>query len=1006
MQSIQRTSSSSSKLGGIELKPVSGSSWRIENDARFRPKQNGIWLLKIALVLLVLPNSLRAESQTPKSPTYSWIAEILTLSDEQAAKQPSVDLDGTVYFSDPYWSYLFVGQGEDMIFVNSVHDPLPLGSRVRIEGTAQKGNIHPVIEAKSVELVADEHDEPLMNELVNPISVKLDDIDLGEHDCQWVTLEAEVHSVRIEPRLTWLRCSQGNSHFNVSVPSIRNVREAAKYIGARVRVHGNLGCDVDDNVVVGVTICSPPDMLQIVQPAKEPLKVVRTRSVADLWDDREAKSFHLTGQVTFVDQSGFFLETYDSGRFIQNPSEIPVRVGSLIDVYGNREIFAEGGQLFATVICIEGSTTLPQPQVLTISELFEERPESQRVCIRGEYQGVTDRGPISFIHLRAEDKTFDVRMWKEDLAPIRASLSSVIEMEVMGTCSFFSEHEADFTLAVPSVSDVKITDRRITIDITKAIGLVAVASTLLAVALVWSRSLLRQVQKRKQDVAELTALLNLCHESIRDGILIVDSQGRLRYANQRISDLLGFDVAKDHDLLMEHRLSECVTDPEFVRQWQRINSSDDVVEELPLQIKATKGVPMRTLEVFTSPVRNEAGTAVARLWAFYDLTEKERLQESLVHAQKQEAIGQLAGGVAHDFNNLLTGIQGNIFVAQLDGNKSVGDVGENLEAAMGACKRATRLVSQLLGFSRKARLDLSTQNVNDIVNRMMPLISHALPSNDALAVKLQEDIPLVKVDGVQIEQVLMNICLNACDAISEGGHMTVQTYTMNTQSSSSETTKHAVISISDSGIGIHEDTLPHIFEPFFTTKYGKGTGLGLAMSEGIIRQHGGWIECDSVVSVGTEFRIYLPTTTEQMDVNPTPIDSANRWGLDGLKVLVVDDEDFVRKAVAQMLETEGATVFAASDGKQALKLIADHDEIELVLLDWRMPGMGGKEVLRNIKEVQPELATIICSGYVFDCDDVVRAASVAPDGVLQKPFGIKRVTEAAQEALLRARQAS
>ena len=241
--------------------------------------------------------------------------------------------------------------------------------------------------------------------------------------------------------------------------------------------------------------------------------------------------------------------------------------------------------------------------------------------------------------------------------------------------------------------------------------------------------------------------------------------------------------------------------------------------------------------------------------------------------------------------------------------------------------------------------------------------------------------------------------------MSEGGHVTVQTYTMNTESSSSQTTEHAVISISDSGSGINEETLPHIFEPFFTTKYGKGTGLGLAMSEGIIRQHDGWIECDSVVSVGTEFRIYLPTTTEQIVPPTPPLESTNDWGLDGLKVLVVDDEDFVRKAVSRMLETEGATVFAASDGNEALKLIANHAEIELVLLDWRMPGMGGKEVLRNIKEVQPKLATIICSGYVFDCDDVVRAASVAPDGILQKPFGIKRVTEAAQEALLHARQA-
>jgi two-component system, cell cycle sensor histidine kinase and response regulator CckA len=367
--------------------------------------------------------------------------------------------------------------------------------------------------------------------------------------------------------------------------------------------------------------------------------------------------------------------------------------------------------------------------------------------------------------------------------------------------------------------------------------------------------------------------------------------------------------------------------------------------------------------------------------------ERRRLEEQMRHAQKMEAIGRLAGGVAHDFNNLLTVITG--YSELLLGSPGLPEpVHSGLEEIKRAAARGGSLTRQLLIFSRKQKLTLKSVNLNDLVANMEKMLGRLIGENIGLSTVLRPDLGLVRADMGQFEQVVMNMVVNARDAMPDGGKLTIETANVTLPAAQAELKagSHVMLAISDTGIGMSAETQSHIFEPFFTTKEsGKGTGLGLATAYGIVKQSGGGIRVYSEPGRGTTFRVYLPRVDQPMEeVAAEPVKANSMNGTE--TVLVVEDDPEVRKLICEILRARGYHVLETRTGDEAIQMARTHaDPVQLVLADVILPQMSGPDIVRGVKQHKPEIRALYISGYT---DEAVLRHGMLDKGVtfLSKPF--------------------
>jgi PAS domain S-box-containing protein len=398
----------------------------------------------------------------------------------------------------------------------------------------------------------------------------------------------------------------------------------------------------------------------------------------------------------------------------------------------------------------------------------------------------------------------------------------------------------------------------------------------------------------------------------------------------------------------------------------------------------------RTVRTVKTPVLDDQGQIIGVLGSFWDVTEQRALEAQLRQAQKMEAVGQLASGVAHDFNNLLTAILGN--VALLSADVATSDPKyELLRAAEKAGSRAAELVQHLLGFSRQTLLNLEPLNLNAAVQEMVEILKRTIDPRIHIQLKGAEGLGLVQADPGQINQVLMNLCLNARDAMPEGGRLVLETDNVQLDDEyarlhlEARAGEFVRLRVSDTGKGIPADVLPRIFEPFFTTKKaGEGTGLGLAMVFGIIKQHQGWLDCYSEVGHGTRFDIYLPRARQELRALPTK--TASVGAVSGSEtILLVDDEALVRNLARTILQRHGYRVLLSEDGQQALEIYRRGlGRIDLVILDLTMPQLSGRETLQQLRLLDPNVRVVLCSGYTVE--HVNQLASEGFCGFVNKPY--------------------
>jgi PAS domain S-box-containing protein len=384
-------------------------------------------------------------------------------------------------------------------------------------------------------------------------------------------------------------------------------------------------------------------------------------------------------------------------------------------------------------------------------------------------------------------------------------------------------------------------------------------------------------------------------------------------------------------------------------------------------------------------VLDPAGKPIRSFGAVVDVTERRRLEDQFRQAQKMEAIGQLAGGVAHDFNNLLTVILGysEVLLSKLPANDPIHS---SLQTIHQAGERATALTRQLLAFSRRSVLEPRVLDLNTVVADMEKMLRRLIGEDILLSTRLAPGLARVKVDPGQVGQVLMNLAVNARDAMPRGGKLTISTSASAPSSTSvdEEGKGHSVLlKVSDTGHGMTEEVKAHLFEPFFTTKVaGKGTGLGLAVVHGIVQQSGGFIEVDSVPEAGTTFTIYFPAITQPASSLREPRE-VRRHGTE--TVLVVEDDDDVRRFALGVLESLGYTVLGAREGAEALRIIdGHHSPIDLLVADVVMPNVDGHDLAAALRRRFPGMKVLYSSGHT---DEAIRHGLLHEQvAFLQKPY--------------------
>ncbi|MFA4828112.1 MAG: ATP-binding protein [Thermodesulfovibrionales bacterium] len=501
----------------------------------------------------------------------------------------------------------------------------------------------------------------------------------------------------------------------------------------------------------------------------------------------------------------------------------------------------------------------------------------------------------------------------------------------------------------------------------------------------------RTIKDKEDKIVESDKRIRSLFERVEHAIFRLDKDGSVIETNSKFKEMFG-EVAGLCDILIGEK-----TAPDCLRK--ALAEKGFHLEDMAIGKKGDEII----ISLSLYPETDSSGSITGFDGYLINITEKKRMEERLIRAQKMEAVGTLAGGMAHDFNNLLTAILG--YAEIILSMTQEGDPFHKPATIIhDAAKRGADFGKKILTISRKEKMETKSVDINEIVKNSLELLRRSIPKNIEIVTNLKEGIPHTKADPSQLQQVIINLAVNARDAMPDGGRLLIETATVGIENGAPGNT-HAgksgfiKLSVSDTGAGIDRVTQRKIFDPFFTTKeIGKGTGLGLYIVHSIINNHGGYINLYSEALKGTQFNIYLPVTKET-DIEEVPHDTRDITG-SGL-ILVIDDEPDVRELCRDMLEPLGYTVLLAESGSVGINIFRQmQDKIAVVIMDMIMPKMGGTEVFRALKTIAPKVKVLLCSGYSQNgfagIDQLLKQGAI---GSIQKPFSRREIATAIKKAL-------
>ena len=951
----------------------------------------------------------------PAAEVITRAREVLMLDKEEAARGLPVQLDAWVTYADSAWGVLFVEDKSSGIYVGlaGAVPALEQGDRVTVHGWSSPGQFAPSVGGATLIRI---------NERVTPtpVPIEFDELLLGRWDSQFVELECTVRAIAIWDDHMALQIIEGTESTYAIIPYVPTPLPNLE--GARVRLCGTAGASFNrkQQVIKSQILVQDLDCIEVLVPAPLDDFSAPLRSIEDL--NRFSPEPFLENRirlqgtvVAFEPGSNIYMrDNTGSIRIVTVQSEPPLEPGDQVVVSGFRAVHEARVVLESATYKKVGSTTPPRAAAVTAEDATTGQFDSELIRIIGEVSGISSMYGGYLMSVITDDSAFTAWIAQTPGEWSPPKLSSVVELT--GICdneNLDLPESTAFQLRLRSTNDVEIISEPSWWTPKHSMIAALSVSGLLILASAWGITLRNRVRSQtnkleesmRQEVA-LEKRFRMLFESSPDAMYVFDEIGRVLDCNPAASRMFGRSRHEINQLTAIDLVDEEHHDA-FKRHLQKFLNEGRAQFDCLLKNHSGTTFPA---EIHIGRVEFADQSCI--LMQVRDISARKSLENQLLQSQKMEAVGQLAAGVAHDFNNILTVISGHISLLAddfpPDGAEALAftDMRE-------AVDRASRLTRQLLTFSRRQPANLSPISINDAVTNMTRMLRYVIGENIAIDFRYTQGTTLVRGDVGMIEQIVVNLAVNARDAMPRGGRLKIETELVRLGENeldihpNGHKGEFVTLSVEDGGCGMSPETQARIFEPFFTTKeVGKGTGLGLATVYGIVQEHNGWIEVESEVGSGSKFTVYFPVLNVLDEIEPAepespPLDlpqilSGNTTINNG-RILIAEDEAPVRKLLGDILDRGGYQVAIAEDGPRAESIWKD--DIDLLITDLVMPeGITGYELAKRLRARKPDLKVIYCTGYPPD-QFTEEVKLVEGENLLRKPFTPQSVSAIVRRTL-------
>jgi PAS domain S-box-containing protein len=994
----------------------------------FPAYENGVPVLRFGQFRVVKsaapssPQAIAAQAN-PQLSVLTSLKQVLELSREQARQEYPLHVKGVITHWSPEQRLLFVQDGDYGVYVGLMSQPLEakVGQLVEISGVTKAGGVLTMVSPARITVLGDG--------IMPPAPVMSYQVGMaGAYDSRRVRVQGVIQSTHWQDNALNMDLVATDGRFWCVVPAPQDSALRTNLLNVYVEAEGvcilnldRVGCPLN----VELRIQQESD-IRVLQNAPTDAFSVSAMSISDalgfLPPAQGSRRVKLRGVATLW-RPGIELFFQDSGGAIRAQSDQTnlVEFGDEVEVVGFRMVGENGVILKNAEYRVVGGKQVPVATRLHASEVLNLVNRDRLLEVEARLQQDVRPSAAPELVLQDGQEIFTARLEPLENGRLSPAWRAHSLLRVTGVCQLRLDELREpraFRLLIRSPEDIQVL-RAPPWFSTKRI--VAISLLLLAVVIAafgWIAALrarvakqTEQIRQRLESEAAAERRLALVWEASADGMRMTDPNGVVVQVNQAYCEMTkksreelegkpyleAFLNDNEESHLAEYRdrfRCHLVTPRQEtkLRLWNGQEVWFDVADRF---IEHTASSPL-----LLSQFRDVSERKL-------DEEEKNRLKEELLQAQKTESIGRLAGGVAHDFNNMLQVILGNTMLALEEAPEGT-PLHDALKEIQRSAERSADLTRQLLGFARKQTVSPKVLDLNQTVASLLNMLQRLIGEHIDLRWIPGGDLWAVKIDPAQIHQILVNLCVNARDAIKESGEITIRTARVHTD----ETFAHAhpdcgegdytVLTVTDTGHGIDAETRKLIFEPFFTTKeIGKGTGLGLATVFGIVKQNRGAIDVDSEPNKGATFRIYLPRTDALAGPSATGESKAPMRGTE--TILLVEDEAQILQLGSRALTQYGYHVLTASCPEAALELVQRNPEpIDLLITDIVMPGMNGKELKRRIAAIRPGIRYIFMSGYN---SEVIADHGVLEQGIdyLQKPFTVESFRQKVREVLQRSR---